>query len=1568
MSPPPFDIADADLGWLRRVAQSLVADENDAEDLVQESWLTARDRPPADGAVTPGWLATVMRNRWRLRLRRRGRQRSREERVARSEVIEEAHLLERLEVAERVLTEIKSLSPQYRDVVLYRYHWDLTPNEIAEQLDVPVATVHSRLLRAHDQLRARLQSRFDGDVRFALVPLLIGPKSATSVSAAITMGGLIGMKKLVVLIAGIVLLLVGWLAYPLWVGEPAAPDAPLVSAPPTTPAETPTTKTDEPVAAEDAGTLDTAKLVVTVVDAVTGAPLAGARFGTEPLGARFGHTDTDGRIELRVKNEPGPFDAAMVVSLDGYVTQTIRPFVVPDRVRLQPGFELTGIVVDSGGAAVPGARVAVLESPEVGRPQQFGYSHRPVSRMYQARGAHVLRADATGRFRTWTASTTAAIHATDAQHSPGATDLLVRTDRFPDVTVVLGPPQILRGRVVDDAGAGVAGATIVCYTQPESRAPDHFYETYSFKHEGVSGDDGEFEIPGVGPTHVKLRVRHPRFMAFQYIGNSAHPTLDPVTIELSQGTRIAGHFRVSNNGVIAKRGFVHPGRWGVAALDIDSDGRFESEVLPANAESFGTVRVPGYVPVSVDWQEAQRAASGDSEAIADPKMPTLFELGDVVLDSGARRTVLVVDGAGEPQPGQWVRLSTAKDSGGQWIWGDRQITNSAGTCEFSGLPSGMVQVALYGRVTMPPIELDLSQSPDVIRVVAPATASIVGVLVDSGARPVPGAQVVCSYSNQPGGSRWVQTYTVADGRFQLSDLPAGRSLTITTRGSGCPELRFVVEPLAMDEQRDVGELTAGGERRVRGVVQDQEQQPVADATVILSGGNGRPSYFNTTDRQGRFQFDGLVDGSSSLSVSAVGYVAGYPQSITLAGVDVEDRVVTMTATRPFEGRVVDDVGNPISGAGIILPSQHAQSWSSGEQVLTDEAGRYQHPSAPVRDIQLVVLHADYPRTQERYANLDEIPDPLVVTRGATLEVTFTTPEGTFDEQPRLQLMKGRLSQHGSTSEVVPDLAATHRLRGLEAGEWQLQCTVRGRPPIDPRPVTLVAGDVTRIEIALGALARPVTLRVVGTDGQPVAAARVAQQDHFHNGSGNYPTTDENGELVLSEGIERSGPVLVVAKGYAEAIATHADIRNDRVELRLQPESVIELRVVTPGGEAVAGVTVFVESWSLGDRRMWSPEVSGGTLRLTSLAPGTFDITLNRDGRGIGHFDVALGPAETRELVLELPEPFTVTGRVSLGGSPVASGSVTVSQSWRGEASADVGSDGRFVVELFGPGEYAVGYHTPEKRHHYQRLRIDGPDDLDLDFSSATLTGVVLDPTGEPVPGVTGYFTPLVTAQRAVRFTTGSDGRFALEDVPRGVYSWDARWLPEAVDGQHLYGPRYRIAVDGSADLVLRLEAARPIEFSFVGGTPEKWQASYFREDRAEPTRRGIMSETWMRWPASATSGVLTADGFAPASFTIGEASTVEIALTPGGRLEVLTLDSDGVRRPSTAFRVQPAPGIELEPALRRHRTDSDGAKVLYLAPGSYDVILGETDDPEAIRQSVTIEVAGSTRVTLPSDE
>jgi RNA polymerase sigma-70 factor, ECF subfamily len=153
------DLLIEELGWLRTVAQRLLADPNDAEDVVQETWLRTRRAPPSfeSRGRLRAWLAAVARRMARDTLRARRRRAAREERAARLEArLDAEDVVERSGQIERLLRAVRALEEPQRSTVLLRYLDGYSTAEIASAMGVSEELVRKRLARTRTQLRAAL--------------------------------------------------------------------------------------------------------------------------------------------------------------------------------------------------------------------------------------------------------------------------------------------------------------------------------------------------------------------------------------------------------------------------------------------------------------------------------------------------------------------------------------------------------------------------------------------------------------------------------------------------------------------------------------------------------------------------------------------------------------------------------------------------------------------------------------------------------------------------------------------------------------------------------------------------------------------------------------------------------------------------------------------------------------------------------------------------------------------------------------------------------------------------------------------------------------------------------------------------------------------------------------------------------------------------------------------------------------------------------------------------------------------------------------------------------------------
>jgi RNA polymerase sigma-70 factor (ECF subfamily) len=158
--------------FLRRLARSLLADPNAAEDAAQETLRRTLERSSLHGDSRT-WLARVLRNFVHRGRRTSERRSAREREVARTEALPSATVaLERTELLARVVDAVRALEEPYRATIFARYYEDLSPSAIAEREHIPLETVHTRLRRGLAKLRERL-ARDEHDWRGAL-GLMVG--------------------------------------------------------------------------------------------------------------------------------------------------------------------------------------------------------------------------------------------------------------------------------------------------------------------------------------------------------------------------------------------------------------------------------------------------------------------------------------------------------------------------------------------------------------------------------------------------------------------------------------------------------------------------------------------------------------------------------------------------------------------------------------------------------------------------------------------------------------------------------------------------------------------------------------------------------------------------------------------------------------------------------------------------------------------------------------------------------------------------------------------------------------------------------------------------------------------------------------------------------------------------------------------------------------------------------------------------------------------------------------------------------------------------------------------------
>jgi RNA polymerase sigma-70 factor, ECF subfamily len=178
---------------IARVAGALTNNGQDADDLVQETFLRAyRHWHTFDrGSDCKSWMSTICRNAFFELRRREARTTAVDDQELESLAAARLHnaaraqgvddIFSRLDLGPAIATAIDALEPKYRDVVLLVDVEDFTYEQVAEVLDVPIGTVRSRLYRARRQLQEALLA-FAVDAGYAVTPPAVAAFPSRTVS------------------------------------------------------------------------------------------------------------------------------------------------------------------------------------------------------------------------------------------------------------------------------------------------------------------------------------------------------------------------------------------------------------------------------------------------------------------------------------------------------------------------------------------------------------------------------------------------------------------------------------------------------------------------------------------------------------------------------------------------------------------------------------------------------------------------------------------------------------------------------------------------------------------------------------------------------------------------------------------------------------------------------------------------------------------------------------------------------------------------------------------------------------------------------------------------------------------------------------------------------------------------------------------------------------------------------------------------------------------------------------------------------------------------------------------
>lgn len=1514
------------LPWVRRLARRLVG-ESASEDLVQDVCLAAMRTPPRESRAWGSWLRTVVRRLASNRRREDGNRRRREAWASTREAeVDDADLLEKLELHTLLVELVRELPPTLRSVILLRFYYERSTEEIADELGITRDNVRTRVHRGIERLRARLDERM-GDRKtwhLAFVGWLSGPTIAPTPTTAPIAGpvapvntltkllGGIAMKKVVGGLVGLVILF----AISFWSWDAFGPSGPEPGDGSVVQSEVSTANDALPI--EDEPTTESSEptdvlATIRVIDRVDRSVIGRARVVLVETSGRDRRTlhesmaDETGEAALP-ESEIQRVDV-LFVDAPGYVPSEMRldgGEALPEEIGLMAGFELRGRVLLPSGEPAAGGWVEVVPELTPGDPSGEQYD-LPTN----VKTGWSTPIDRGGRFAVASVGGIVGLMALVPGHPPAKEVVLNASSREDEIVITLTQGRTLAGRVRDAEGQPVVGALV----KTSSDAPHPPFAGGGF-FQARTDESGHFVWQGLPLAVRQLHVTHPDHPRFDEYHFRSQADAAPLEIVLPRRYAIRGRLLCEHRPVVDADVQIAGRRPGVRT---DQDGRFVAhfEELPDQRGRIGVLGV-GHARVELVRESRDQ------------------DLGDIVLSAGRTLRVVVTEGD-EPCVGAEVQImSPARVPEGAAFMSMPYGTELGsgrsdldGACTIAGLDDHdevYVSVQKDGRAPTSR-RIELYEDVTGIEIALERSPHIVGRITDAAGAHVPGAALRLRPVStlDPFGPRPFDHDTLADchGRFRIESVRVGEPLVLEAGAPGFVTTKVALESFDPAEARELNVILDAGARIV-GRVTDEAGVGIASARVRAGKQDAWSdrlefSASTITDEQGRYELTGLPPAKpASLSVVAPGFVraASHLNPRTTEPL-VHD--VTLVRALVWTGRVVDTGGAPVASAEISVRSPDgsvsAQAGMNGEFRVDGI-----DPSAPVT----VVVRSGWFFFQKwQFAALD-LPTELVLECGSLAVSVEVAGEPFPPNSARLQFEREGVR----ANQPLTLLAGKTRIERFPVGEWQLRVTVEGYPPSPPCIVEVRPSGTATAALEVSS-EEPIVVRVVGPDGAPVVGADLKWWDGRWRGH-ERQKTDASGEVRTFREWDLRDTLEIRAAGYATHSTSWIDPGHRKpVVIPLEPEARAVISVVDEAGDPVLELRVSLRSWSRSPGPWISPldsptHVFGGQIEMTELRAGRYVVDLfGRSSVPDDRIVIDLDPGEHLEFTHVYRPGVVLTGTVRVDGRSVSGGKVDFTGEWGTATDERLAADGGYELAVPSPGRCTVRYTSDGAQTWVESIDVESDGKLDLDFRSTVWRGRIVDRSGDLQPNIEVW--NLETREVT---TTDAQGRFELTRVNVGPVRVGL------VAPESLMVVQYTTASEHEAELVLP-EFGPPVRFVRSGGSrPCELVTIDGRGRPSEPTTfRGSID---VRCPLDVTEVWATAPGRGWQRIELDPRAprpTVELELPETGVLGI-GAPKDGT---PAIVRIEPLDGQTIPPHLASIRIARGEVSTPRLPVGRYAV-------------------------------
>ena len=844
-------------------------------------------------------------------------------------------------------------------------------------------------------------------------------------------------------------------------------------------------------------------------------------------------------------------------------------------------------------------------------------------------------------------------------------------------TLALKPGASIRGRVTDAEGQPVAKATV----RADPGTQFDFAGKNRFRLERTE-DDGTYALLGLPAGPVALTVTAPNArLDKRDLELAAGQALTDVDVVLDLGDSIRGHVYLGQMPLAGVEVSLHddPSSLGANAMggfqptrssaETDADGAFVLRGLGKG--SFVIEAEHGTEP----WFFAR--ASGVKPGTAD----VVLDLEETPVLHG-----LVTNTQGKPI--DCFNVHVAPSSFGGLISGlteTKRFHSEDGRFRMPGVGHGSWQVWVTspGFARAGPIPATRPGEGDAeLRVKLQRGASLAGVVRDEQGAPVAGATVFHQVElgdlmmDLAGAGPRDETITEADGTFLLQDLTPG-PLSVKAQKQGFtdsdPLLVTLTEGAIQANQELV--LKSGG--AIRGLILDDERNPVADMLVQLQEIKVTEQVFLHSASDGTFFVDHLMPGTWQVIGVPDSYTQGAQGAAALKGLLI--KAVEVKAGEVTEVTLGAQPEDPVHVIGQVTPAYGLDNavaifFPEGENALgsmglveVGSDGHFEldlmHPGKYV-----VTINRGEGMGQDSVEFIRDIPDQ------ETVKLTLNMPQGAVHglvtDSKGKPVPNARISLYGdgglSTgtvgggkyAETSTDASGRYVVQWLAPGTYTVGAG--GRPLTNLMDEASPFGRQVRhgIEVSAGQ-------DVFGVDFELSAAGTIKGRVQLADGSPAANAAlfvrDSNGQLLerislISTGADGNFTYSGIAEGSYTVSARLTELatpesksiqvksgQTAQIELQLGPGTILEVSVVDAEYNPISADLVVLNEagedvamqFGLSDlQAMLNAEFSITVRRIGPLPPGKYKVT-GRVGELEDTKPVTLSGQALRKLKLRL---------------------------------------------------------------------------------------------------------------------------------------------------------------------------------------------------------------------------------------------------------------------------------------------------------------------------------------------